>query len=138
MDIQLYKFKQVQDPRGSLVSIEDMKNCPFLIKRVYFLTELNKERRGFHSHKELRQMIVCQKGEFTILLDDGLGHKEILKLSKPYEGLLIDIDIWHEMYDFSSDCVIMVLASDHYKEDDYIRNYEDFICYVGEKNASAT
>lgn len=134
MDLQFYNLKQVKDDRGTLVVLEDEKDCPFAIKRIYFLVNLNKERRGFHSHKEIRQVIVCQQGEFKILLDDGLGRKEVVTLSKPNEALLIDIDIWHEMYDFSADCVIMVLASEHYRESDYIRNYDDFIRYVGEKH----
>lgn len=137
MEIKEYEFKKSQDHRGTLVILEDEKNCPFAIKRVYFLVDLNKERRGFHSHKEIRQLIVCQKGEFKLLLDNGLGQKEILTLSSPNKGILIDIDVWHEMFDFSPDCVIMVLASHHYMESDYIRNYDDFIRYVGEKHGRA-
>lgn len=136
MDLQFYTLKKSHDHRGTLVILEDEKDCPFPIKRVYFLVDLNQERRGFHSHKAIKQLIICQKGEFKILLDNGLNDKKVVTLSRPDEALLIDIDIWHEMFDFSTDCVIMVLASEHYKESDYIRDYGAFLKYVEAKHAS--
>ena len=83
-------------------------------------------RRGFHAHKSLEQILVCIHGSCKILLDDG-SSKKVIYLEKPYEGLYIPNNMWREMYDFSENAVLLVLASDIYKEEDYIRNYEDFL-----------
>ena len=82
--------------------------------------------RGHHAHKSLEQILICIHGSCKILLDNG-EEKKIVSLEKPYEGLYIKNNIWREMYDFSPDAVLMVLASDYYKEEDYIRNYEEFL-----------
>ena len=87
-------------------------------------------RRGYHAHKNLQQILICVKGNCKILLDDGTEKQEIL-LDKPYEGLYIANNIWREMFDFSEDAVLMVLASEKYDEADYIRNYNDFLTFVG-------
>ena len=118
------------DDRGNLISLEENKNIPFDIKRVYYIYS-NKEgvRRGFHAHKNLKQVLVCVNGSCEILLDDG-KEKSIIKLENRNEGLFIEKMIWREMFNFSADCVLMVLASDYYFEDDYIRNYEDFKNYL--------
>lgn len=82
-------------------------------------------RRGYHAHKELRQLAITVSGSCKFLLDDGES-KENVELSDPTRGLLIEPGIWHEMYDYSKDCILMVLASDVYDESDYIRSYESF------------
>ena len=90
--------------------------------------------RGKHAHKNLAQILVCVHGSCKIILDDG-SSKKIVPLEKPYEGLYVTNDIWREMYDFSSDAVLLVFASELYDESDYIRNYEDFLEFVkGRKN----
>ena len=89
-------------------------------------------RRGFHAHKSLEQILICIHGTCKILLDNGSEKVEVL-LDKPYEGLYISNDIWREMFDFSPDAVLMVLASEYYDEADYIRNYDEFLKYIGKK-----
>ena len=86
-------------------------------------------RRGFHAHKSLEQILICIHGSCKIMLDNGV-EKKIVLLEKPYEGLYISNNMWREMYDFSSDAVLMVLASELYDEDDYIRDYNEFIKIV--------
>ena len=90
-------------------------------------------RRGFHAHKKLKQILICVKGSCKILLDDGIEKAEVL-LDKPNKGLLIESHLWREMFDFSEDAVLMVLASELYDESDYIRDYDEFIKYVRENN----
>ena len=130
MKINILDFKILGDDRGSLISIEQSKNIPFDIKRVYYIfnTKENVER-GFHAHKELKQVAVCISGSCDFLLDNG-KQKERLLLDSQNKGLLINNMIWHEMYNFSNDCVLMVLADDFYDESDYIRNYDEFLKVV--------
>ncbi|MCR4535218.1 sugar 3,4-ketoisomerase [Shewanella xiamenensis] len=124
--IKLIEFKNLGDERGNLVSFEGNKNIPFEIKRVYciYATKQNVVR-GLHAHKTLKQVVIALKGSCKFVLDDGLKREEIL-LDIPTHGLLIDSCTWREMHDFSADCVLMVLASDHYDEADYIRDYHVF------------
>ena len=89
--------------------------------------------RGFHAHKNLEQILICIHGSCKVRLDNGTEQKIVL-LEKPYEGLYIANDMWREMYDFSPDAVLMVLASDYYREEDYIRNYDDFLNFIREKS----
>jgi dTDP-4-dehydrorhamnose 3,5-epimerase-like enzyme len=122
--------RQHGDSRGQLVSLEKMKEIPFEIKRVYYIYDtLPNVRRGFHAHKTLKQLLMCVHGSCKILLDNG-HEKEVVLLDTPYEGIFVNGLIWREMFDFSSDAVLMVLASEIYDESDYIRNYETFLEYV--------
>ena len=116
----------IGDERGHLVALEENKNIPFDIKRVYYLTGMQKDLpRGFHAHKALKQVAVCVNGSCEMILDDGV-HKENVYLNSFEKALIIDSFVWHEMHNFSDDCVLMVIASDHYDEQDYIRSYEEF------------
>ena len=126
----IIQFQQHGDDRGMLVALEENKEIPFAIKRVYYMydTGLN-VRRGYHAHKNLEQILICVCGKCTIHVDDGLSTQEII-LDKPYEGLYISNDVWREMYDFSEDAVLMVLASELYDESDYIRDYQQFMNYL--------
>ncbi|MFA0221883.1 FdtA/QdtA family cupin domain-containing protein [Vibrio splendidus] len=127
MDIRLIQFQSHGDERGSLVSLEENKNIPFDIKRVYYLFNTkDKVRRGYHAHKKLKQLAIVLKGSCRFLLDDG-KEKIDLFLDNPAQGLYIESFIWREMFDFSDDCVLMVLADSVYDESDYIRDYEEFI-----------
>lgn len=127
--IQLVDFPALGDERGSLVAIEAEKKVPFEIKRVYYLFGTKAGvARGFHAHKELKQLAICVTGKCRMILDDGVD-KEDTWLDSPTKGLLIDAMVWHEMYDFSADCVLLVLANAHYDEADYIRNYDEFLGY---------
>jgi dTDP-4-dehydrorhamnose 3,5-epimerase-like enzyme len=117
------------DERGSLVALEQHRSVPFNIKRIYYIFDTAPGvRRGFHAHKELQQVAFCVSGSCKFLLDDGSTKCEVL-LHDRTKGIFIDKMIWREMFDFSSDCVLMVLASEYYDESDYIRNYGDFIKY---------
>lgn len=130
MQIVKYMFQQHGDERGQLIALEGNKDIPFEIKRVYYMYDTGQGvRRGFHAHQSLQQILICIHGSCKIHLDNGFEKKEVA-LEKPYEGLYIANDMWREMYDFSPDAVLMVLASDYYDENDYIRNYEDFIRIV--------
>lgn len=124
---KVYQFNVIGDERGSLVSLEQLVNIPFEIKRVYFLYDLDKELpRGFHAHRNLEQVAVCIKGSCTFLLDDGSSKRNVA-LDSPSTGLYISNNTWREMHGFSSDCVLMVLASEHYDESDYVRDYSQFL-----------
>lgn len=128
----LTQFSVIGDKRGQLVALEAGRNVPFEIRRVYYITGMNFDRpRGFHAHRELRQLAICLAGSCKILLDDG-KRKDELTLASPSVGVLIDRMVWHEMRDFSPDCVFMVLASDLYDEKDYIRDYFEFQRAVGD------
>jgi dTDP-4-dehydrorhamnose 3,5-epimerase-like enzyme len=119
------------DSRGSLLFLESNKHLPFPFERVYFLYGTQPDvRRGFHAHKKLRQFAICTSGSCQILLEDGQS-KETYALNTPTMGLLIEPMVWHEMYDFSKDCVLLVLASDRYSEEDYIRNKTEFLTLCG-------
>lgn len=127
MQVIKYVFQQHGDKRGQLVSLEEFRDIPFRIKRVYYMYDTTKGVvRGCHAHKSLQQILICIHGSCKIRLDNGREKKEIL-LEKPYEGLYISNAVWREMFDFSSDAVLMVLASELYEESDYIRNYDDFL-----------
>lgn len=127
MNIKMITFIPHGDQRGQLVALEQMKDIPFEVKRVYYMYDtVNDAVRGRHAHKALEQILICVHGSCKVRLDDGKS-KEIVVLDKPYEGLYIKNDIWREMYDFSEDAVLMVLASELYDEADYIRDYHDFL-----------
>ena len=127
MQVIKYVFQPHGDDRGQLVALEEFKDIPFRIKRVYYMYDTKPGvRRGFHAHKKLEQILICIHGSCKILMDNG-KEKKVVSLEKPYEGLYISNDIWREMYDFSEDAVLMVLASEVYNEDDYIRDYDEFL-----------
>lgn len=128
-----YTFQPHGDRRGQLISLEEYKDIPFEIKRVYYMYDtLKGVIRGHHSHKSLEQILICINGRCKVKLDNGEESK-IVSLEKPYEGLYVGPGIWREMYDFSSNAILMVLASDYYKEEDYIRSYEEFRAYISEQ-----
>ena len=132
MQVVKYVFQPHGDDRGQLVALEEFKDIPFEIKRVYYMYDtVPGVVRGHHAHKSLEQILIWIHGSCKILLDNGI-EKKIVPLEKPYEGLYVSNNMWREMYDFSEDAVLMVLASEFYDEDDYIRNYEDFLKFVKE------
>lgn len=136
MHVIKYAFQQHGDERGQLVALEELKDIPFEIKRVYYMYDTkNGVRRGFHSHKTLEQILICIHGSCKVLLDNG-NEKKVIFLEKPYEGLYVPKNMWREMYDFSEDAVLMVLASEYYREEDYIRDYDEFLKNVSEKEES--
>jgi dTDP-4-dehydrorhamnose 3,5-epimerase-like enzyme len=131
--VKFLDIKTLGDERGHLIALENDKSIPFAVKRVYYLTDTQPGvPRGFHAHKELTQVAVCVSGRCLMKMDDGHTQEEVW-LDAPDKAIVIEKMIWHEMHDFSSDCVLLVLASDFYDEQDYIRSYEAFMEQV--KNA---
>ncbi len=125
--IKLIDFPPLGDERGSLVALESNNTVPFDIKRVYYLFGTKEGvSRGFHAHKALKQVAVCVTGKCKMLLDNGKEKAEVW-LDSSTKGIFIESMVWREMHDFSDDCVLLVLASEHYDEADYIRDYDDFI-----------
>lgn len=130
MLVTKYVFQPHGDSRGQLIALEEFKDIPFRIKRVYYMYDTaDGITRGKHAHKKLEQILVCISGSCKIKLDDGFEQK-IVPLEKPYEGLYVKNDMWREMYDFSSDAVLLVFASELYDENDYIRDYDEFLDFV--------
>ena len=128
-DVKRINFETKGDARGSLVAIEGNKNIPFDIKRVYYIFDtLSGVVRGKHAHKNLKQILICTRGSCKVLIESA-SEKRIEELNDPSVGLYIEDLVWHEMYDFSPDCVLMVLADKHYNEEDYIRDYNQFEKY---------
>lgn len=126
---KLINLRNVIDLRGGLVFVESQKDINFEIKRVYYLYDLKNKKRGQHAHKDLKQIMICVSGACNVLLDDGIERKEYL-LDEPSVGLLIDSPMWREMYNFSDNCVLLVLASNYYDSSDYIHYYEEFKDFV--------
>lgn len=127
MLIQLIDLPDLSDERGGLVVLESMQSIPFELKRIYYIfNNVQNLSRGFHAHKKLKQVAICLHGECGFVLDNGYSKEEVI-LSSPKKGLLIDSLMWREMYNFSDDCVLLILASEHYDESDYIRSYDEFL-----------
>lgn len=127
MIISKFNAQQHGDSRGQLVALEEKKEIPFDIKRVYYIYDTQDGvRRGFHAHKSLKQLLICVHGSCKVLLDNGKERETVL-LDKPYEGIFIQSNMWREMYDFSPGAVLLVLASEIYDESDYIRDYDKFL-----------
>lgn len=132
MEVIKISFPTFSGNVGSLSFMEAEGHIPFPIQRVYYIYDVPEGvRRGFHAHKKLRQVLICLHGSCKILLDDT-HEKHIVSLTSPSEGLLIEHAVWREMYDFSPGAVLMVLASEHYSEEDYIRDYDQFLTYMEE------
>lgn len=124
----IINFIEISDDKyGSLVAIEASKTAPFNLRRVYYIygVPLN-ERRGFHSHNDLEQVLICVNGSVMIHVSTPYESEDIL-LDSPSKGLYIGPMVWREMYDFSTDAVLLVLASEYYDEEDYIRNHDEYI-----------
>ena len=128
-DCKIIDLRKIHDVRGNLTPIEGGVDVPFDIKRVYYLYDVpGGESRGSHAHKQLRQLIVAANGSFAVTLDDGMNKKTV-HLNRSYYGLLVEAGIWRDLDDFSSGAVLLCLASEHYDENDYIREYDKFIEY---------
>nr|WP_309139935.1 FdtA/QdtA family cupin domain-containing protein [Pseudomonas sp. IPO3778] len=125
--IELVDLRVIGDERGSLIALEQGQNIPFAIKRAYYIFGTQSDvNRGFHAHRRLEQMAICVSGRCKMIIDDGVT-KQAIWLDSSSKALIIRNMIWREMHEFSEDCVLMVFASEHYDESDYIRNYDQFI-----------
>lgn len=130
---RIIDLPKITDPRGNLTVAEGMKEVPFNVARVYWVYDVpGGECRGGHAHKHCREFIVAVGGSFTVTLDDGCRRTTVL-LNHPYQGLLVETGVWRTLDDYSSGAVCLVLASDPFCEEDYIRDYDDFIKYVAER-----
>ena len=119
--------KHHSDRKGNLSVVENGITLPFDVKRVYYIYDVpGGESRGAHAHKELSQLIVAASGSFCVTLDDGRA-KQTFFLNRPYQGLYVKPGIWRDLTDFSSGAVCMVLASEKYCEEDYIRDYDEYL-----------
>ena len=121
--------KHHSDSAGNLTVVENFKEIPFEMKRIYYLYDIpGGEERGGHAHKKLFQFIIAAGGSFDVIIDDG-KEKRTVTLNRPYYGLLIVPGIWRELNNFSAGATCLVLASEKYDEADYIRNYDEFLNY---------
>lgn len=128
---QLIDLPKIIDPRGNLTVAEEAVNVPFDIARVYWTYDVPAgECRGGHAHKHCRSFLVAVSGSFHVTLDNGKEKATIL-LNHPYQGLLIETGVWRTLDDFSSGAVCLALASDPFDEDDYIRDYDEYLKQVG-------
>ena len=130
-DCSIIELDKHHHEKGNITVVENDISVPFSIKRVYYLYDVpGGESRGGHAHKGLYQLIVAASGSFTVTLDDGKVKRTFL-LNRPYQALMVVPGIWRTLDDFSSGSVCLVLASECYTEEDYIRDYDEFITYTG-------
>ncbi|MBU2699049.1 dTDP-4-dehydrorhamnose 3 [Sporomusaceae bacterium BoRhaA] len=123
----LIKFKDITDKYGHLTPIESKIDIPFEVKRIYYITKVEQgTTRGFHSHRKLHQVLICLNGSVKIKIKNP-NEEEIIELNDPSIGLYIGPYVWREMFDFTEGNVLLVLASEYYDEDDYIRNYDFYL-----------
>ncbi len=133
MNYKLINLNIFGDNRGKLAVVEGNKDIPFEIKRVYWIFDtLPDQERGKHAHRDLEQIIVAMDGACQFVLDDGIK-RETVWLNRPDTGLYIGKNMWREMRHFSYGCKLMILASRHYDEKEYIRDYDEFIKIINEK-----
>lgn len=129
-DCQLVDIRKYCDTRGYLSVIEEGIDVPFEIRRIYYLYMVPEASRGAHAHKQLQQLMIATSGSVHVTLDDGHNKKTIV-LDKPWKGLLVVPGMWRTLDDFSGGAVCMVLASERYDAEDYIRDYQEFLKYKG-------
>ena len=130
-DCRIIDIRKYTDNRGYLSVIEGGTDIPFEIKRIYYLYMVPEAARGAHAHKELQQLMIATSGSVHVTLDDGT-EKRTFVLDKPWKGLLVASGMWRDLDNFAGGTVCMVLASEKYVAEDYIRDYEAFLAY---KNA---
>ncbi len=135
IDVKIFEFNEHGDNRGNLVALEYPKDLPIEVKRIYYIYNVpGNISRGFHSHNDLQQILICLGGSVKIKLKTPEDEKVVL-LDSPNKGLFVDKMIWREMYDFSDNATLLVLASMCYDEKDYIRNYDEYVkSYWAKKN----
>ncbi len=132
-DCNVLQLNKVSDRSGNLTVVQNNTDVPFAVKRVYYLYDVpGGESRGAHAHKNLEQLVIAASGSFDITIDDGTKKKKV-SLNRPYTGFHLKPGIWRELDNFSSGAICLVLASELYSADDYIRDYKDFLNYKNNK-----
>ncbi|EAK8022212.1 FdtA/QdtA family cupin domain-containing protein [Campylobacter coli] len=132
MNYKILNFNVKSDSRGSLIALENLKEIPFEVKRIYYIYDTKPDfPRGAHAHKELEQVLIMMDGSCELVLNDGKDIKNII-LNRPDVGLFIGKNIWREMKNFSYGAKLLVLASDFYNEKEYIRDYNEFLRMTNE------
>lgn len=130
-ECKIIDIKKISSSVGNLSVVENFRDIPFEIKRVYYLYDIpGGEERGGHAHKELEQLIISASGSFDVVVKDG-REERVFNLNRSYYGLLLKPGLWRELKNFSTSAVALVLASEIYKEEDYIRDYNEFLKYKG-------
>ena len=129
-DCHLMDIRRYSDTRGYLSVVENDLDIPFDIKRIYYLYMVPEVARGAHAHKTLQQLLIATSGSVEVIMDDGKEKKSFL-LDRPWKGLLIPSGLWRDLENFSHDAVLLCLASEKYDENDYIRDYQEFLKYKG-------
>ncbi|MGL4567898.1 MAG: sugar 3,4-ketoisomerase [Fusobacteriaceae bacterium] len=128
---ELLSFPQLGDDRGHLVVVEGMKNIPFEIKRMFYIYGTKADVvRGQHANRNSEFVLINLAGSCKVMVDDGIN-KEILTLDKPHEGIYLNKMVWKDMYDFSSDSILLVLSNCSYDGTEYVRDYKDFKQEIG-------
>jgi len=134
-DCKIISLPKIVDSKGNLTFVESRRHIPFDIKRVYYLYDVpGGEERGEHAHKTLQQFMIAMSGSFDVVLDDGLAKKRF-HLNRAYYGLYVSPMTWRRLTNFSSGAVCLVLASDFYKVEDYIRDYQIFVRLVKQRKS---
>lgn len=129
-DCKIIDIRRYTDTRGYLSVVENGIDIPFDIKRIYYLYMVPEVARGAHAHKALQQLLIATSGSVEVIMDDGREKKSFM-LDRPWKGLLIPAGLWRDLENFSGGAVLMCLASEKYKAEDYIRDYNEFLAYKG-------
>ena len=134
--VQMLEFNQKGDERGHLVVVEGMTDIPFEIKRIFYIYGSGKDVvRGQHANRKSEFVLINVAGTSKVKVKDGKGNEVTFSLNRPHTGIYLPNMVWKEMYDFSADSVLLVLASEHYDDEEYIRNYEEFLKLIQKENA---
>ena len=129
---RIIELPKISDPRGNLSVIEEIKDIPFKIERTYWIYDVpGGESRGGHAYKENQELIVALSGSFDVVLDDG-REKMVFSLNRSYNGLYVPKGMWREMENFSTNSLALVLSSTKYDQEDYIRDYDEFLKYANQ------
>ena len=127
-DVRMLEFAQHGDERGHLVVVEGDKDIPFLVKRVFYMYGSDKDVvRGQHANRKTSFVLINVAGQSKVRVKDGLGNEAVFTLNRPHTGIYLPPMVWKDMFDFSADSILLVLASEHYDGAEYIRDYNEFV-----------